>query len=88
MTMGQVFAGVWTLAMPALDTATLAAAVFTAAALLFALVLVARASARGAVASPIPARVSATRANARRTAYLPLRDPDAAGRPRPRAPGR
>jgi len=87
MTMGQALAGVLALVMPVLDTATLAAAVFTAAALLFTLLL-ARSSARGSVASPLPARVSATRANARRTAYLSLRDPDAAGRPRPRAPGR
>ncbi|MEV0799385.1 DUF6412 domain-containing protein [Kribbella sp. NPDC050281] len=86
--MGQALAGVLALVMPVLDTATLAAAVFTAAALLFTLLLVARSSARGAVASPLPARVSATRANARRTAYLSLRDPDATGRPRPRAPGR
>jgi Family of unknown function (DUF6412) len=88
MTMGQALAGVLALVMPVLDTATLAAAVFTAAALLFTLLLVARSSARGSVGSPLPARVSATRANARRTAYLSLRDPDAAGRPRPRAPGR
>ncbi|WP_328999649.1 DUF6412 domain-containing protein [Kribbella sp. NBC_00709] len=86
--MTQWITGALALMIPALDTASLAAAVFTAAALLFTLVLVARSSARGPVASLIPARVSATRANARRTAYLLLRDPDAAGRARPRAPGR
>jgi hypothetical protein len=86
--MGQAIAGVLALVMPVLDTASVAAAVFTAAALLFALLLVARSSARSPLASPLLARVSAERANARRTAYLLLRDPDAAGRPRPRAPGR
>ena len=37
MTMGQVFAGVWSLAMPALgpESGLLAVAVFTAAAVLF-----------------------------------------------------
>ncbi|MFP8963926.1 DUF6412 domain-containing protein [Streptomyces nanhaiensis] len=36
-----------------------------------------------------PARVrTALRDRERRTAFLPQRDPDAAGRPRPRAPGR
>ncbi|MGV9250838.1 DUF6412 domain-containing protein [Streptomyces sp. NPDC003697] len=35
-----------------------------------------------------PTRVrTAFRDRARRTAFLPQRDPDAAGRPRPRAPG-
>nr|WSY54619.1 DUF6412 domain-containing protein [Streptomyces sp. NBC_00886] len=35
-----------------------------------------------------PTRVrTAIRDRARRTAFLPQRDPDAAGRPRPRAPG-
>ena len=89
MTMGQVFAGVWSLAMPALgpESGLLAVAVFTAAAVLFLAVEVARSAAHRPLASPLPARSSATRANARRTAYLSLRDPDAAGRPRPRAPG-
>ncbi|MET7382499.1 DUF6412 domain-containing protein [Streptomyces sp. NPDC005526] len=36
-----------------------------------------------------PTRVrTAIRDRARRTAFLPQRDPDGAGRPRPRAPGR
>ncbi|MDV9177524.1 DUF6412 domain-containing protein, partial [Streptomyces sp. W16] len=35
-----------------------------------------------------PTRVrTAIRDRARRTAFLPQRDPDASGRPRPRAPG-
>ena len=85
--MTQWIAEVLASVIPVFDTASLAAAVLTAAALLLALVVVARSSARGPVASLVPARVSATRANARRTAYLSLRDPDAAGRPRPRAPG-
>jgi hypothetical protein len=88
--MGRALAGVWTLAMPALgpDSGLLAVAVLTAAAVLFAVVQVARTAAQTLSATPLPARVSATRANARRTAYLSLRDPDTAGRPRPRAPGR
>jgi len=89
MTMGQVFAGVWSLAMPALgpQSGLMAVAVFTAAAVLFLAFQAARSTARTPIASPLPARSSAARANARRTAYLSLRDPDAAGRPRPRAPG-
>lgn len=41
-------------------------------------------------ARPVPpARVrTALRDRERRTAFLPQRDPDASGRPRPRAPGR
>jgi hypothetical protein len=36
----------------------------------------------------LPTRVrTAIRDRARRTAFLPQRDPDASGRPRPRAPG-
>ncbi|MFD3401957.1 DUF6412 domain-containing protein [Kribbella sp. NPDC058693] len=83
--MTQWIAGVLALVIPVLSTPSLAAAVFTAAAVVLLAVVVA--SARRPPASPIPARVSATRANARRTAYLALRDPDLAGRPRPRAPG-
>jgi hypothetical protein len=88
--MGKAFAGVWTLAMPALgpDSGLLAVAVLTAAAVLFAVLQVSRTAAHRPLASPLPARASATRASSRRTAYLLLRDPDAAGRPRPRAPGR
>lgn len=38
---------------------------------------------------PSPAQIrTALRERALRTAFLPQRDPDAAGRPRPRAPGR
>ncbi|GAA1916959.1 hypothetical protein GCM10009716_27620 [Streptomyces sodiiphilus] len=53
-----------------------------------ALLLCALFSAR--CAAPLPAaRVrTALRDRRRRTAFLPQRDPDAAGRPRPRAPGR
>jgi hypothetical protein len=85
--MTQWIASALALVIPVFDTASLAAAVLTAAALLLALVVVARSAARSPLTSPLPARISATRANARRTAYLSLRDPDAAGRPRPRAPG-
>ena len=88
--MGRALAGVWTLAMPALgpDSGLLAVAVLTAAAVLFAVLQVSRTTAHRPLSSPLPARASANRANSRRTAYLQLRDPDAAGRPRPRAPGR
>lgn len=88
--MERALAGVWTLAMPALgpDSGLLAVAVLTAAAVLFAVLQVTRTAAQRPLTSPLPARASATRANSRRTAYLLLRDPDAAGRPRPRAPGR
>ncbi|HEY0473548.1 MAG TPA: DUF6412 domain-containing protein [Kribbella sp.] len=86
--MGRAFAGVWTLAMPALgpDSGLLAVAVLTAAAVLFALVLLSQAS-TARPTSPLLARATALRERSRQAAYLPLRDPDAAGRPRPRAPG-
>ncbi|GAA1569531.1 hypothetical protein GCM10009789_23740 [Kribbella sancticallisti] len=93
--MGRALAGVWTLAMPALGPpgnlhagGLLAVAVLTAAAVVFAVLQVSRTAAHRPLSSPLPARASATRASSRRTAYLLLRDPDAAGRPRPRAPGR
>jgi Family of unknown function (DUF6412) len=84
--MGQAIAGVLALVMPALDTASVAAAVFTAAALLFMLVLVARSSAPAT--APLLARATSVRDRAEQTVFLRLCDPDAAGRPRPRAPGR
>ncbi|WP_030674566.1 DUF6412 domain-containing protein [Streptomyces rimosus] len=63
-----------------------AAAATTAAVLL----LLCRAFLAAALARPEPpGRVrTALRDRERRTAFLPQRDPDAAGRPRPRAPGR
>ncbi|MGV9992949.1 DUF6412 domain-containing protein [Streptomyces sp. NPDC003374] len=71
---GGLFAGV---ALAAAATAV-AGAALTACALL---------AARRTPAVP-PARVrTAIRDRDRRTAFLPQRDPDAAGRPRPRAPG-
>ncbi|MEI8408973.1 MULTISPECIES: DUF6412 domain-containing protein [unclassified Kribbella] len=84
--MGQVIAGVLALVIPVLDTASLAAAVLTAAALLFTLLLVARSSAPAT--APLLAIATSVRHRAEETAFLRLRDPDAAGRPRPRAPGR
>ncbi|KAF4405867.1 DUF6412 domain-containing protein [Streptomyces lycii] len=62
----------------------LAATTAVCAALLACAVLTARA------ARPVPpTRVrTALRERALRTAFLPQRDPDASGRPRPRAPGR
>ncbi|WP_432950826.1 DUF6412 domain-containing protein [Kribbella sp. CA-253562] len=82
--MHQVIAGALSLVIPALDTATLAAAVLTAAALLFALLLADRHS-RTPVVTPLVALT--LREQSARTAYVSLRDPDTAGRPRPRAPG-
>jgi uncharacterized protein DUF6412 len=85
--MGKALAGVWTLAMPALgpDSGLLAVAVLTAAAALFALLLVSRGN--WSVSTPLPGLATALRERSRQAAYIPLRDPDAAGRPRPRAPG-
>ncbi len=62
----------------------------TAAATTAAVVLVCRAFLIAAYARPVPpGRIrTAIRDRERRTAFLPQRDPDAAGRPRPRAPGR
>ncbi|MGW0734117.1 DUF6412 domain-containing protein [Streptomyces sp. NPDC002851] len=72
------------------DTGSLSAAVALAAtaaagsALAFCAVLASR-----AVPTVPRGRVrTAIRDRERRTAFLPQRDPDAAGRPRPRAPGR
>ncbi|MFD8303164.1 DUF6412 domain-containing protein [Streptomyces sp. NPDC059690] len=72
-----------------LDTGTLAATVALAAtaAAGSALAACALLAARCAPAVP-PTRVrTAIRDRARRTAFLPQRDPDARGRTRPRAPG-
>ncbi|MEU8227760.1 DUF6412 domain-containing protein [Kribbella sp. NPDC048915] len=84
--MTQWIAGVLASVIPVLDTASLAAAVLTAAALLLALAVVARASAPTAV--PVLVRASSVRQRTEETVFLRLRDPGAAGRPRPRAPGR
>ncbi|GAA2886493.1 DUF6412 domain-containing protein [Streptomyces mexicanus] len=73
-----------------LDSGSLAATVALAAtaAAQAALVTCALFAARHAPAVP-PTRVrTAIRDRARRTAFLPQRDPDAPGRRRPRAPGR
>ncbi|MFH9660722.1 DUF6412 domain-containing protein [Streptomyces sp. NPDC017248] len=68
-----------------LTTAVALAATATAAATLTVCTLLA---ARSVPAVP-PTRVrTAIRDRARRTAFLPQRDPDAPGRRRPRAPGR
>jgi hypothetical protein len=72
-----------------LDTGTLTATVALAAtaAVGSALAACALVAARCAPAVP-PTRVrTAIRDRARRTAFLPQRDPDARGRTRPRAPG-
>ncbi|MFF3937704.1 DUF6412 domain-containing protein [Streptomyces phaeofaciens] len=72
-----------------LDSGSLSAAVALAAtaAASSALAVCTLLAARSAPAVP-PTRVrTAIRDRARRTAFLPQRDPDASGRPRPRAPG-
>ncbi|RMB86170.1 DUF6412 domain-containing protein [Streptomyces shenzhenensis] len=72
-----------------LDTGALSATVALAAtaAAASALAVCSLIAARCAPAVP-PTRVrTAIRDRARRTAFLPQRDPDASGRPRPRAPG-
>ncbi|MFF5427263.1 MULTISPECIES: DUF6412 domain-containing protein [unclassified Streptomyces] len=64
------------------------AALSTAVALAATAVLCALTGARTAPAVP-PTRIrTVLRDRERRTAFLPQRDPDAAGRRRPRAPGR
>ncbi|MEV3906137.1 DUF6412 domain-containing protein [Streptomyces canus] len=73
-----------------LDTGSLSAAVALAAtaAAGSAFAACSLIASRCAPAVP-PTRVrTAIRDRARRTAFLPQRDPDAQGRPRPRAPGR
>lgn len=68
----------------ALTTALAAAATAAAVLLLCSAFL----TAAGVRPEP-PGRIrTAIRDRERRTAFLPQRDPDAAGRPRPRAPGR
>ncbi|MDX3215205.1 DUF6412 domain-containing protein [Streptomyces sp. ME02-6991-2B] len=66
-------------------TATVAAAATTAAVAL----LLGSALRLAATAPPVPRGHvrTALRDRERRTAFLPQRDPDASGRPRPRAPG-
>ncbi|MDC0769286.1 DUF6412 domain-containing protein [Streptomyces sp. HD] len=66
-------------------SATVALAATAAASSAFAACSLLASRAAPAVA---PTRVrTAIRDRARRTAFLPQRDPDASGRPRPRAPG-
>src|SRR5919106_820438 len=66
--MGQWIAGVLALVIPVLDTASLAAAVLTAAALLFTLLLVARASTPPT--APLRAIATSVRHRAEETAFL------------------
>ena len=86
--MTQWITSVSALVIPVFETASLAAAVLTAAALLLASVVVARSAARlpGHQAAPLLARASSVRRRAGQTVFLRLRDPDAGGRPRPRGP--
>jgi hypothetical protein len=68
-------------AVPALALCMLACA-------LTACVLTAAWLGRIAGAAPLTSRVAALREKSWRAAFLPQQDPDAAGRPRPRAPSR
>lgn len=67
------------------DALSLLAAITVIAASLLVLLVTSQRSA----ARPVPAVLTAValRDRAGRTAYLAVRDPDAPGRPRPRAPG-
>ncbi|MFI5695230.1 DUF6412 domain-containing protein [Kribbella sp. NPDC051586] len=86
--MTQWIAGALALVIPAFSTASLAAAVLTAAALLLALAVVAQASRSSLhAAAPMLARATSVRRRTAETVFLRLCDPDAAGRARPRAPG-
>lgn len=79
-----------TVFLDAVDTGSLSAAVALAATAAVGSALAASSllAARSAPAVP-PTRVrTAIRDREQRTAFLPQRDPDASGRPRPRAPGR
>jgi hypothetical protein len=69
--------------LPALAAAILAGAVFTA---VLALLTSVAADSHAAAAAPMTRRVSALRDRSWRVAFLRQRDPDAAGRSRPRAP--
>ncbi|MBV9094413.1 MAG: hypothetical protein JO132_11125 [Streptosporangiaceae bacterium] len=79
------------LAQPAVSPSALTAvaAAALAAAVLAAVLAVAASAAgvsRAAAAIPVIRRASALREKSWRAAFVPERDPDAAGRPRPRAP--
>ena len=69
--------------LPALAGAILAGAVFAA---VLALLTTVTGISRAAAALPMTRRASALREKSWRAAFLRQRDPDAAGRPRPRAP--
>jgi Family of unknown function (DUF6412) len=69
--------------LTALAAAVLAGAVFAAVLALLASVA---SRSRAAAALPMTRRASALRERSWRAAFLRQRDPDAAGRPRPRAP--
>ncbi|HKR68632.1 MAG TPA: DUF6412 domain-containing protein [Streptosporangiaceae bacterium] len=74
--------------IPSSGVAVTALAVCVLACALTACVLTAAWLGRVVAATPMASRVAALREKSRRAAFLPQRDPDAAGRPRPRAPSR
>ncbi|HEU5332966.1 MAG TPA: DUF6412 domain-containing protein [Actinocrinis sp.] len=69
------------------STAAVTATVAVAFALVAALALAGRARLDAAFSGDTRPALAAVRARVARTAFLPQRDPDASGRPRPRAPG-
>ncbi|MDL4816066.1 DUF6412 domain-containing protein [Actinomadura opuntiae] len=75
----------WSVTAPG-PPALLTLATFTVAGLLVLTALRVHAARRGHRATPAQVRTT-LRERTLRTAFLPQRDPDAAGRPRPRAPG-
>ncbi|MDR2987635.1 MAG: DUF6412 domain-containing protein [Nocardiopsaceae bacterium] len=73
---------------PSSGVAVTALALGLLACALTACVLTAGWVGRIAAAAPLTSRVAALREKSWRAAFLPQQDPDAAGRPRPRAPSR
>jgi hypothetical protein len=73
---------------PSSGVAVTALALCVLACALTACVLTAACFGGFAAAAPMASRVAALREKSRRTAFVQQRDPDAAGRPRPRAPSR
>lgn len=72
----------------AVSAVALAATIAATAAVATALLTCAILASRSRIPAPAGRIRTAIRDRERRTAFLPQRDPDASGRPRPRAPGR
>jgi hypothetical protein len=86
----SLFTTLLSLVFPALATTGGLVALASAVAATLAVVLVvshAHGGELGLLTSPVRGRAVALRERARRAAFLRLRDPNAPGRPQPRAPG-